>query len=271
MGNSELSSQKQNNEEYIYKFFKWKHLQLILTHKRLRLNRTESWERVVEKDGDVYENCVFNSLYKPDSTLKKSNVYGQSWTFNQSSDAMWRIYSKMPLEGLSINNLQDTAIKVKTTIPKLKEVINKPISDIECEKYAYMGKVKYLGPKSFKKWLNEPEKDHLIKSLFVKRWAYAHENEYRIIVCVDNNDAESYEHIEFDIDTDYIFDRFFLDPRLTSDQQEEFTDYLVNSLNISKDKIDKSSLYTFKNKLTKDLHLKWNRPNMPVTMIEWDK
>ena len=106
-----------------------------------------------------------------------------------------------------------------------------------------------MGPKSFKKWLNEPKEDHLIKSLFVKRWAYAHENEYRIIVCIDNHNEKSYEHIEFDIDTDYMFDKFFLDPRLTPDQQKEFTDYLVNFLNVSRDKIDKSSLYTFKNKL----------------------
>ena len=271
MGDSELSNQKQNNEEHIYKFFKWEHLQSILTNKKLRLERTESWERVAEKDGDVYENCVFNSLYKKDSTLKKSNVYGQSWTFNRSSDAMWRIYSKMPLEGLPINKLQDTAIKVKTTIPRLKEAIYKPISSIECKKYAYMGKVKYMGAKNYKKWLNEPKEDHLIKSLFVKRWAYAHENEYRIIVCIDNHNEKSYEHIEFDIDTDYMFDKFFLDPRLTPDQQKEFTDYLVNFFNVSRDKIDKSSLYTFKNKLTEDLHLKWNRPNMPVTMIEWNK
>ena len=110
----------------------------------------------------------------------------------------------------------------------VKHAISKPIINIECDKYAYMGKVKYMGPKSFKKWLNKPKEDHLIKSLFVKRWAYAHENEYRIIVCIDNHNEKSYEHIEFDIDTDYMFDKFFLDPRLTPDQQKEFTDYLVN-------------------------------------------
>lgn len=271
MGNSELSSLKYNNEEHIYKFFKWKHLQLILTNKKLRLERTESWERVVEKDGDVYENCVFNSLYKPDSTLKKSNVYGQSWTFNQSSDAMWRIYSKMPLNGQPIDELQDTAIKVKTTIPKLKDVISKPISNIKCDKYAYMGKVKYMGPPSFKNWLNEPKEEHLIKSLFVKRCAYAHENEYRIIVCIDNHNEQSYEHIEFDIDTDYMFDKFFLDPRLDKKQRKDFTEYLVKHFNVSKDKISKSSLYTFKDKLTKNLHIKWNQPNIPITTINWDK
>lgn len=270
MGDSELSSQKQNDKQTVYKFIKLKHFRTMMKNKVLTLCPTEDWEKR-EKDGDVYENCIFNSLYNSKLPLIKSNIYGQSWTFNYSSDAMWRIYSKKPLKGQSINELQETAIKVKTTIPKLKEVISKPISNIECNKYAYMGKVKYMGSKSFKKWLNEPEKDHLIRSLFVKRCAYAHENEYRIIVCIDNYNAESAENIEFNIDTNYMFDQFFLDPRLDKDQRKEFIDYLIKHYKVSKDKISKSSLYTFKDKLTKDLHFKWNRPNVPITTIKWDE
>lgn len=260
----ELSIQKQNSEEYIYKFFRWDSLKAMLTDKRLRLEQTEKWEK-----DDVYENFAFKSLYNSKLPLRKSNIYGQSWTFYHSSDAMWQIYSDKPEKEQNISDLGRTAIKVRTTIPKLKEVISGPISDIECDKYAYMGSVKYMGLDKIKKWIKVSEKDKLIKSLFVKRWAYIHEKEYRIIVYIDNK--ETVEHIHFDIDTDYMFDKFFLDPRLTPNQCNEFTDYLIKTLNVSEDKIEKSSLQTLKGWITEGVELDWRRPNTQVTTINWNK
>lgn len=261
------SNQKQNEEKYVYKFFRWDSLQPLLKNKKLRLERTETWENV-DSDGDVYENCVFNSLYNNNLPLEKSNIYGQSWSFNRSSDAMWRIYSQKPLKGQHINDLQKTAVKVKTTIPKLKKVLLNPISPIDYDKYSYMGKVKYMGPKKYKEWLNNSEKNKIIKSLFIKRWAYVHEREYRIIVYVDSE--KSPENIEFNIDTNYLFDRFFLDPRLDDTQRKEFENCLVESYGISKEKIDKSSLYTFNDTLTKGVLLDWQQPNKAITAIYWD-
>src|SRR3990170_3523128 len=120
-----------NPDLYIYRVFKANRLIEMFKTKKLVLVKPELWD-------DPFENF----LIKSSTPLPSGGImsfrgvadcfYGQCWTLNQESDAMWRIYSP-----------DKNGAKVKTTIRRLHKAIYNPNNEFASLSY-YIGKVMHM-------------------------------------------------------------------------------------------------------------------------------
>ncbi len=231
-----------NESTVIYKYFPMKYLKILLQDCLLRVGHTSKWE-------DVYENFflknefVFRNLSGNGKRLIGC-VYGQSWTLQGESDAMWRIYSNKYRESC--------AVRIKTTVGKLFSVIypldsKNPVHDTS----TFIGRVDYLTDEELIKWQQRsiPASEMMrvmIESFFVKRKPFEHEQEVRIIRTIPGDFSDvGVEFLEFEIDPHQLIDEFVIEPRLTTEQSDEVKRKLVD-LGVAADKIRQSDLYKFK-------------------------
>ena len=121
----------------------------MILNSSLFFGRVSSWE-------DVYENWFLKEKMVLPSGEKGSamdlipGVFGQSWTLQEESDAMWRIYSKVDKKQPD-DYLDDTAVRIKTTGRKLFDVIYTDDKDYNT---SYIGTVSYLSQDDFLKMQN---------------------------------------------------------------------------------------------------------------------
>src|SRR3990172_3540769 len=133
-----------NPDLYIYRVFKANRLIEMFKTKKLVLVKPELWD-------DPFENF----LIKSSTPLPSGGImsfrgvadcfYGQCWTLNQESDAMWRIYSP-----------DKNGAKVKTTIRRLHKAIYNPnneFASLSC----YIGKVMHMTEEEIRKMFADPD------------------------------------------------------------------------------------------------------------------
>jgi hypothetical protein len=196
----------------IYRVFHLKWFMELLKTKRNGLVRPSKWD-------DPFENFFLKS-YAEDSDGKRisfeslaNDWYGQCWTENKDSDAMWRIYSA-----------NKDGIRVSTTIRKLFASFYDTADKKASLKY-YIGKVKYrsradienfLRKTSFSKIMMGKPTRGFAEMLCIKRLEFDHENEVRLLYC-NCNEKASKEVEVFPFDPDTIIDEVALDPRLSKE------------------------------------------------------
>lgn len=168
---------------------------------------------------DPYENFILKSKVRMKSGEVKvfdfhDNIYGQCWSCHKASDAMWRIYSP-----------NKDGIRIKSTIKKLLSSlyngnVNKP--SMSC----VIGKVEYLTEIKLNKYANSIyvngalSKDNLFRSLLVKRRAFKHENEVRLLY-FDLDYINTGKLFSFEINPHELIDQIMIDPR------KSYSDYLM--------------------------------------------
>ena len=235
----------------IYVYIHLKFVKEMLREGNWVLRHTNKWE-------DVYENFYSKYKYKNKKRVEEieTKLFGQSWTMFKKvyEAAMWSIYSNRPnKDPKNLENLDETAVRIKTTVSKLKKAINS-VSSLNAT--AYIGDVEYKNGDELKNWIGNPvpkkwignypiKNNAVIDSFFIKRDAFKHEKEARIIINTDcGSDKES--NLQLEINPFNMIEDYTLDPRLSSEQR----DSIKNELNqIAKDKgygclkIEKSPLY----------------------------
>lgn len=149
--------------------------------------------------------------------------YGQCWSLNEETDAMWRIYSSDP------NSKRDkyrrrAGVKVRTTIRKLFDSLRAhpcPMPSIQF----FVGKVEYrseakiramMGGLTFADVAMGGQGDGFASLLCVKREAFEHEAEIRLLF----QDAPTPKQgagglFRHAVDPAAVFEEVVLDPRLT--------------------------------------------------------
>lgn len=162
---------------------------------------------------DPYENFILRSKVRDKTGRVKAytyheNLYGQCWTLNPNSDAMWRIYSP------------DTrGIRIRTTVRNLFESlyysgVNRP------DMFCVVGKVRYLGEKALRRFANgiykngSLEKDKLFRTLLVKRPAFRHEKEVRLLYFDDRGEADG-RLLRYRLKAHDVIDQIMIDPRVS--------------------------------------------------------
>lgn len=109
--------------------------------------------------------------------------YGQCWTYNKESDALWRIYRP-----------NKDGVRVATTIRKLFSCILDKNDDFRSLKY-FIGKVSYKPRSEIEGFMTKTsfwdvalggQNDKFARLLCLKRLEFPHENEIRILI----NDTE---------------------------------------------------------------------------------
>lgn len=228
----------------IYKYIPFKYLKLMIQNSNLYFGRVSSWE-------DVYENWFLKEQMVLPSGEKGSakelipGVFGQSWTLQEESDAMWRIYSR--LDRTLHDYLDDTAVRIKTTARKLYNVIYANDEDFNT---SYIGAVKYLSQNDFLKMqdslspLNPLDLSEVfVMSYFFKRAPFEHEKEVRpILIYSPKHENFGKDGVSFDIDFDNLIDEMVTDPRLTPDEYRTVRGQLIG-LGAKSDKVRNSELY----------------------------
>jgi hypothetical protein len=150
------------------------------------------------------ENISMNNLAK--------DWYGQCWTHNDDTDAMWRIYSH-----------GRDGIKVKTTVRKLFVSFYDNQDPYAVLKF-FVGQVRYFTEADIATFMNNVtfqditfggQADKFAQLLCVKREAFEHEHEIRLLF-QDIDPRRGTDGVAlFDLDVNVVCDEVVLDPRLS--------------------------------------------------------
>ena len=220
----------------IYKYIPLKYVLAMFKTKELYMGKVKNWE-------DTYENFFLKQDFRVHDKILRADhlsdqIYGQSWTLLNESDAMWRIYS-------NIKKINEVAIKVKTTSRKLFDAI---YTDDKCMATTSIGLVKYYYKNELIRWLKnlnlkgaEEFGKHVVPSMYIKRKPFAHELEVRPIVFLDHDAGAG---LSYDIDPSALFDEFVIDPRLDKGKATKVMTKLLKAIG-DPQKVKQSSLYTF--------------------------
>lgn len=144
-----------------------------------------------------------------------SDLYGQCWTRHKASDAMWRIYSQ-----------DKRAVRIRTTIDKLANSLAGALGDwarVQC----FIGRVDYLPEKDLAAFAgsvfgNGLSEAACARSLLVKRIAFRHEREVRLLYFERGPTKHAKGLYRYAIDPHDLIDQMMIDPRLTREEAETF-------------------------------------------------
>ncbi len=237
-----------NLDKPIYRFIRFEHFLSMLISNKKWISQTTLWD-------DVYENFLGKVIIKHGAVPISYygyiyNFYGECWTMQNENDALWRIYSN-----------DKKSIRIKSSIRKVIESCENEFSvNSELISYCTIGKVKYLTSKQINEWIKSNVKPllgtfDLLKSLFIKRKEFIHEQEIRLMVYKKTNQTEESKgfmrnHLLLSINPNEIVDEITFDPRITIE------DYLI-----LKNVVEKLG---FKNKIKKSKLYELNLPEMEI-------
>lgn len=223
---------KKERAKPVYRVMPIKRLYELFESRRNVLINPSLWD-------DPYENFILSSKVREQSGeivdygLHK-HVYGQCWSFHRASDAMWRLYS------------DGTGVRIKTTPDKLLSSlyhagVDKP--NMSCG----VGKVQYLNRDKLMTVANSTYGDHLItsenlfRSLLVKRLAFRHERELRVLY-LDIGERENGRLFSYSLDPHAVVSQIMLDPRTPIAEVAGLKDKIKNRTGFHGD-IKRSLLY----------------------------
>lgn len=200
---------------------------------------------------DTFENFILRSRVRLKSgEIIRYNyhdrVYGQCWTIHSASDAMWRIYSP-----------NKSGFRIRTTVRKLYESLGQVHTEYEGANNC-IGKVQYLSDKKLMEFANSTFDDSgiiiekLFRSLLIKRRAFIHEKEIRLLFHAWGDYACESDLHPYKIDPNSLITQIMVDPRIS------FEDFLSIETNIRNatgynGPIKRSLLYNFPKDLILDV------------------
>lgn len=247
--NQILGIDQKDFDRSIYRVFTLDRFMQLFDNKKVTLVKPEMWE-------DPFENFIMKASAKTVAGDEfkigfRDDFYGQCWTLQKESDAMWRIYAK-----------KKNGVKVKTTIRKLITALYESCNDFP-ELSCFIGKVEYLRKEKIKEILTDPEflTSYLldstgkgqVKTLLIKRFAFEHEKEVRIVFHDQKraNPLRSQGLYQFEINPYDLIEEITFDPRM---DKVEYNNYCQDLKKRGyKNKIIRSGLYEIP-----DIHIQLN-------------
>lgn len=141
--------------------------------------------------------------------------YGQCWTLKSASDAMWRIYSQ-----------DKRGIRMRTTIRRLMQSLDNHCGDwgSVC---AFIGKVQYLNEAKLTAFARQAWQQvapaSFAKTLLVKRPAFSHESEVRLIYLEREPLSAGQKTYSYPVGPHSLIDQVMCDPRLSPTEYEDLS------------------------------------------------
>ena len=216
----------------IYRIIAVERLYQLFERRENVLVRPSRWE-------DPFENFVLNSHARlPDGTLVRfgfnNDFYGQCWTLQTASDAMWRIYSP-----------EANGVRIRTSVRKLARSLSSGLGEW-AQVQAFIGKVRYLRDAELLDFANSVfahglDPVPLANTLLVKRKAFVHEREVRLLYFEKENSGTN-ELFPHSIDPHALIEQIMIDPRLPVDQVDNLKKE-IRSKTSFKGPIERSLLY----------------------------
>ena len=141
--------------------------------------------------------------------------YGQCWTFNADTDAMWRIYSR-----------DKDGVRLRTTVRKLFHSFYDSADQLASLKF-FCGRVSYytedqisalMRKLTFRDVALGGQGDKFAELLCIKREAFQHENEVRLLFQDTIPKRGTGGVVCFPLDVNAVCDDVVVDPRLTDSE-----------------------------------------------------
>jgi hypothetical protein len=192
--NNYLNIRASERDSFVYRIISIQRLFELFEEGRNVLVSPKTWE-------DPFENFI----------LRSDHIYGQCWTLQSASDAMWRIYSPA-----------GDAVRIRSTMRRLLEsLIQSRVPIVQSE--VYIGRVKYLNNEKlmgFAKMVFRQSSSHssariLASTLLVKRPAFRHEREVRLLLVSQEPKRPSGDLFSYEVDPNFLIDQIMIDPRMS--------------------------------------------------------
>lgn len=246
----------------LYRTFGIERLFQMLTERKLTLLEPSKWD-------DPYERAL-QELSSGKHLFQKPSMFGLCWSMQGRSDALWRIYSPNKL-----------GVRVSTTVERLRSVLSSNVQNSINLSKLFLGRVTYLPENTTRKPFafgklpldltdsdfnrpvnniadaiedmierarrNQVQPRDMAKALFVKRTAFDHEREVRLLYVDEaitaGESAENGGILKLQIDPLELIRGIQFDPRLSDDVYRALRTTLQTVLGNSPIRITKSTLY----------------------------
>jgi len=207
----------------LYRIVPFERLVQLLSTDQLHFSHPSVWD-------DPYETLITHA--------RSSEVFAQCWCRKGVSDAMWRIYSPHRL-----------SVRIHTTSTRLASALTKAASLgdfwFKVANVRYVNPFEYMTHVAFvKSAIQRGATNHRIaSSLFLKRRAFDHEAEVRVVV-VPQATAPGMTNtgLKVKVNARELIDHVMLDPRAPDEFVDIYSHYLHSTLGF-KGKVLKSQLY----------------------------
>ena len=232
-------------DQEIYRIFSKSRFIELLDTKKNGLVHPSLWDDPME---NFFFQCIAVNKEGEHISLKEisRSWFGQCWTTNVESDAMWRIYSH-----------DKSGVKVKTTIRKLFASIYDEKDDYRGLKY-FIGEVEYQSKEEIENFLSNTSFTDLAfggqaykfaNTFFTKRLEFLHEKEVRILFYDTEKKYYGQDVAHFNFLYEILLDEVIIDPRMTTSEFEatkaEFKKHGCN-INITQSELYRVDLQTIK-------------------------
>lgn len=202
-------------DQSIYRIYALDRFKSLLAAKQDAVVNPTKWD-------DPFENFFLERTEVMDGTTGatiplrnlSTDWYGQCWSLNADTDAMWRIYSPNP--GLK------SGVKVRSTIRKLFNNLKAAGSKVPYLQF-FVGRVRYLdeaditslmGTLTFADVMMGGQGNRFAELLCIKRTAFSHEAEVRLLFRDIDPKRGLSGGFQFHLDANLVFEDVVLDPRL---------------------------------------------------------
>lgn len=240
-----LNLQESEFNQNIYRIISYDRFIELFKTKKNALVKPKLWE-------DTFENFTLKSKLKyPGNTEIEldthERLYGQCWTTSKASDAMWRIYSP-----------DKKGIRIRTTIDNLFTSLSIALTESRMTEPC-VGRVKYRSEeKILDKARNAFSSDgrmtfgSLFNSILIKRKAFKHENEIRLLYLDWGYDLPKSDIFRYEIDPHKLITQVMIDPRISYDDFKLIKEDITKKTDYRGD-IKRSLLYRLPESLTIEL------------------
>ena len=202
----------------------------LIENRKLYLRKVKLWDDPWEAPDDQLPLIRDDGMQIYSESLITASTVGQCWTYEKDSDAMWRIYSG-DRQGIMI------------------ETIAENFASIDNLRRALLAKVIYYNNSNYidrRKEINNNPSYSFAGDMVLKREAFKHENEVRLLVCLQAYPKEidniwDIPVVGFGIEPEFFIKSITFDPRADDWYVETIKKYCISkNLNCS---IEKSTLY----------------------------
>jgi hypothetical protein len=217
--------------KHIYRILNFDYLAEWFETGKLPLLSPAKWE-------DPFEKLFQQAVYPDQVSLnyQRARMYGLCMTMNGISDALWRVYSP-----------QQYGIRIKTTPSIIGEALSNSTELVLGQ--TYLGKVNYkkqsdlvAHARTIKENLEKnPETKTVAEAMLLKRTAFQHEKEVRIIHLTADSNAKD-DLYYFSIDPHKVIQSILVDPRASDVRFKTIKRYFSKVCSY-KGSINQSQLY----------------------------
>ena len=215
----------------------------ILDNKEIVMVQPKCWT-------DPMENIIFNArIIKngvPFEHPAKDKIYGQCWSYDEDSYALWQIYTTKPDDnGITMRH---PGVRITTHLDRLNQLSYNNKGDF------YYGVVDYLTQKDllqlpknkeYIKCLQSDEiNDEHVQSLLLKRKSYKYENEVRLLSIPNKRliDAKNERICRIKIEPLEFISSVRLDPSLNPKEFKDLKEKIVDHYGFKPTAVTQSSL-----------------------------